>query len=163
MVFDPKSYRLDAFDYAILGVLQTNNRMPLQEIGAIVNLSAAAVQRRVRRMEETKVIQSNVAVIDPAAVGRPITLIVEVLVDTEHADILDAARHEFVSAAEVQQCYYVTGSVDFVLVLTVATMEEYEVLSRRLFLENKNVKHFHTYVVMNRVKAGFTVPVPERD
>jgi DNA-binding Lrp family transcriptional regulator len=160
MSFASKSYSLDSFDFAILRILQQNNRMALQEIGRAVNLSAAAVQRRVRRMEDANIIQANIAMLDPAAVGRPITLIVEVLVDSEHGNLLDAARNDFASAPEVQQCYYVTGAVDFILVLTVSTMEEYESLSRRLFLENTNVKHFHTYVAMNRVKTGVSVPMP---
>ena len=155
-----KSHPLDSFDFAILRILQQNNRTPLAEIGQAVNLSAAAVQRRVRRMEEGNIIQANVAMVDPAAVGRPITLIVEVLVDSEHANLLDAARDEFASAAEIQQCFYVTGAADFILVLTVSSMEEFERLSRRLFLENSNVRHFHTYVVMNRVKTGVSVPLP---
>jgi Lrp/AsnC family leucine-responsive transcriptional regulator len=87
-------------------------------------------------------------------------LIVEVVVDSEHPNLLDAARNDFASAPEVQQCYYVTGAVDFILVLTVSTMEEYESLSRRLFLENTNVKHFQTFVAMNRVKTGVSVPMP---
>jgi Lrp/AsnC family transcriptional regulator, leucine-responsive regulatory protein len=155
----PKPYQLDSYDRAILEILQVNNRTALQEVGKAVNLSAAAVQRRVRRMEEAGIIQANVAIVDPSAVGRPITLIVEVLVDSEQADLLDAARNEFASAPAIQQCYYVTGAIDFILVMTVSTMEEYETLSRRLFLENKNVKHFHTYVAMNRVKTGVSVPV----
>jgi Lrp/AsnC family transcriptional regulator, leucine-responsive regulatory protein len=160
MPFTSKSHSLDSFDFAILRILQQNNRMALQEIGRAVNLSAAAVQRRVRRMEDANIIQANIAIVDPAAVGRPITLIVEVVVDSEHANLLDAARNDFASAPEVQQCYYVTGAVDFILVLTVPTMEEYESLSRRLFLENTNVKHFQTYVAMNRVKTGVSVPMP---
>jgi len=160
MAFGLKSHSLDSFDFAILRILQQNNRMALQEIGRAVNLSAAAVQRRVRRMEDASIIQANIAMVDPAAVGRPITVIVEVVVDSEHANLLDAARNDFASAPEVQQCYYVTGAVDFILVLTVPTMEEYERLSRRLFLENTNVKHFQTYVVMNRVKTGVSVPMP---
>ena len=160
MSFALKSHSLDSFDFAILRILQQNNRMALQEIGRAVNLSAAAVQRRVRRMEDANIIQANIAMVDPAAVGRPITLIVEVVVDSEHANLLDAARNDFASAPEVQQCYYVTGAVDFILVLTVSTMEEYESLSRRLFLENTNVKHFQTYVAMNRVKTGVSVPMP---
>jgi Lrp/AsnC family transcriptional regulator, leucine-responsive regulatory protein len=154
------SHSLDSFDFAILRILQRNNRMALQEIGRAVNLSSAAVQRRVRRMEDANIIQANIAMVDPAAVGRPITLIVEVVVDSEHANLLDAARNDFASAPEVQQCYYVTGAVDFILVLTVSTMEEYESLSRRLFLENTNVKHFQTFVAMNRVKTGVSVPMP---
>ncbi|MBB5054623.1 DNA-binding Lrp family transcriptional regulator [Afipia massiliensis] len=154
-----KSIQLDDFDLAILDQLQINNRTSLQEIGQSVNLSAAAVQRRVRRMEDARVIQSNAAIVDPASVGRPITIIVEVQVDSEHADLMDSARSEFAAAPEVQQCYYVTGAADFILVLTVSTMEEYEQLSRRLFLENKNVRHFNTFVAMNRVKAGLRVPL----
>ena len=71
-----KTRDLDAFDLKILDRLQANNRTSLGEIGKAVNLSAAAVQRRVRRMEDAKIIQANVAVVDPRAVGRPITLIV---------------------------------------------------------------------------------------
>jgi Lrp/AsnC family leucine-responsive transcriptional regulator len=160
MSFALNSRSLDSFDFAILRILQQNNRMALQEIGRAVNLSSTAVQRRVRRMEDANIIQANIAMVDPAAVGRPITLIVEVLVDSEHANLLDAARDDFASAPEVQQCYYVTGAVDFILVLTVSTMEEYESLSRRLFLENTNVKHFQTFVATNRVKTGVSVPMP---
>jgi Lrp/AsnC family leucine-responsive transcriptional regulator len=160
MSFALNSHSLDSFDFAILRILQQNNRMALQEIGRAVNLSSAAVQRRVRRMEDANIIQANIAMVDPAAVGRPITLIVEVVVNSEHANLLDAARNDFASAPEVQQCYYVTGAVDFILVLTVSTMEEYESLSRRLFLENTNVKHFQTFVAMNRVKTGVSVPMP---
>jgi Lrp/AsnC family transcriptional regulator, leucine-responsive regulatory protein len=160
MSFALNSRSLDSFDFAILRILQQNNRMALQEIGRAVNLSSTAVQRRVRRMEDANIIQANIAMVDLAAVGRPITLIVEVVVDSEHANLLDAARDDFASAPEVQQCYYVTGAVDFILVLTVSTMEEYESLSRRLFLENTNVKHFQTFVAMNRVKTGVSVPMP---
>ncbi|MFX8512379.1 Lrp/AsnC ligand binding domain-containing protein, partial [Acinetobacter baumannii] len=78
--------------------------------------------------------------------GRPITIVVEVQIDSEQADLMDSARREFAAAPEVQQCYYVTGAAYFILVLTVSTMEEYEQLSRRLFLENPNVKHFNTFV-----------------
>lgn len=154
-----KSIQLDEFDLAILEELQVNNRTSLQEIGKSVNLSAAAVQRRVRRMEDAHVIQSNVAIVDPASVGRPITIVVEVQIDSEQADLMDSARREFAAAPEVQQCYYVTGAADFILVLTVSTMEEYEQLSRRLFLENRNVKHFNTFVAMNRVKTSLRVPL----
>lgn len=149
-----KNIQLDDFDLAILDRLQINNRTSLQDIGKSVNLSAAAVQRQVRRMEDARVIQSNAAIIDPASVGRPITIVVEVQIDSEQADLMDAARSEFAAAPEVQQCYYVTGAADFILVLTVSTMEEYEQLSRRLFLENKNVKHFSTFIAMNRVKTS---------
>lgn len=151
--------RLDDFDRKILAILQADNKLPLHQIGERVNLSAAAVQRRIRRMETEKIIEANIAVVDPHAVGQFITLIVQVHLDSEQADFLNAARKLFADAPQVQQCYYVTGAADFILIVTVETMEEYAQLSHRLFHENRNVKHFNTSVAMSRVKVGLSVPV----
>ena len=45
-------------------------------------------------MEEAGVIQANVALIDPAQVGQPITIFVEVEMESEGADLIDAAKRE---------------------------------------------------------------------
>lgn len=155
------SITLDSFDLAILDILQRDNTTPQRVIGEAVNLSAPAVQRRIRRMEEAGVIRANVAVIDPTQVGQAITIFVEVEVISETAELIDAAKRVLASIPEVQQCYYVTGEADFVLVLVVPTMASYEALTRRLFFGNNNVKRFRTLVAMDRVKVGLAVPLPE--
>jgi len=149
---------LDAFDLAILNILQKDNTTPQRTIGEAVNLSAPAVQRRIKRLEETGVIEANVAVVNPAKVGQPITIFVEVEVISETTELIDLAKTEFSAAPEVQQCYYVTGEADFILVIVVPTMTDYEALARRLFFGNNNVKKFRTFVAMDRVKVGLTVP-----
>jgi len=150
---------LDSFDLAILDVLQKNNATPQRLIGEMVNLSAPAVQRRIKRLEEAGVIRANVAIIDPDKVGRPLTIFVEVELESERVELIDAAKAGFAALPEVQQCYYVTGEADFILVITVATMAEYEDLTRRLFFANNNVKKFRTIVAMDRVKVGLGVPI----
>jgi len=156
----PKPSELDAFDRAILKVLQLDNRTPLRSIGEQVHLSTAATQRRIRRLEESGVIQANTAVIAPESVGQTITILVEVHAERTHGTDLNAMKRDF-SGPEIQQCYYVTGNADFMLVLTVASMAEYDELARRLFHENRNVKWFNTIVVMDRVKVGLGVPIAE--
>jgi Lrp/AsnC family transcriptional regulator, leucine-responsive regulatory protein len=155
-----KNPELDRFDYAILERLQENTTTPLRAISDQINLSIASVQRRVRRMEEIGVIQANIAVIDPTKIGLPITILVEVHAERTHLEDLIAMKTHL-SGPEVQQCYYVTGDADFVLVVTVATMADYEALATRLFYENKNVKWFRSIVVMDRVKVGLTLPISE--
>lgn len=150
---------LDEFDLKILDILQRNNAVPQREIGEAVNLSAPAVQRRIKRMEESGVIAANVAVVDPEKVGRPITIVIEVEVASEQIELLDAAKASFAAAPEVQQCYYVTGEADFVLIVTVASMAEYEALTRRLFFANPNIRRFRTLVAMDRIKTGMAVPL----
>jgi len=148
---------LDSFDLAILYILQRDNATPQRTIGEAVNLSAPAVQRRIKRMEQAGVIQANCAIVDPAKVGQPTTIFVEVEVVNETVELIDAAKAEFSATPEVQQCYYVTGEADFILVIVVATMADYEALTRRLFFGNSNVKKFRTFVAMDRVKVGLTV------
>ncbi|QFY62992.1 Lrp/AsnC family transcriptional regulator (plasmid) [Rhizobium grahamii] len=155
----PARIALDDFDRKILAILQKDNLTPQRTIGDAVNLSAPAVQRRIKKMTEAGVIQANVAVVDPAALGHPITIFVEVEIISETADQIEDAKREFAATPEIQQCYYVTGEVDFLLVIVVANMAAYEALTKRLFFGNNNVKRFRTFVAMERIKAGLEVPV----
>lgn len=148
---------LDEFDRGILAILQKDNLTPQRTIGDAVNLSAPAVQRRIKKMTEAGVIQANIAIVDPAALGQSITIFVEVEVISETAKEIEGAKREFADAPEVQQCYYVTGEADFVMVVLVPSMTEYEALTRRLFFGNNNVKRFRTLVAMDRVKVGVNV------
>jgi Lrp/AsnC family transcriptional regulator, leucine-responsive regulatory protein len=149
----------DAFDRKILAILQRDAKTPQREISEAVNLSASAVNRRIAAMEEAGVIMAQVSLIDPSKVGRPITVIVEVSVESERLDLLDAVRRRFIACPAVAQVYYVTGEMDFVLILTVVDMSEYEQLTRELFFAEGNVKRFRTLVVMDRAKATMAVPV----
>jgi Lrp/AsnC family leucine-responsive transcriptional regulator len=151
---------LDEFDREILTILQKDNLTPQRTIGEAVNLSAPAVQRRIKKMTEAGVIQANVAIVDPAALGHPITIFVEVEVISETSEQIESAKHEFAATPEIQQCYYVTGEADFVLVIVVPSMSAYEALTKRLFFGNNNVKRFRTFVAMDRIKTGLEVPVP---
>lgn len=150
---------LDAFDRRILGLLQTNNRMPQREISEAVNLSSSAVNRRIAAMEAAGVIMAHTAVINRHAVNQSITVIVQVTLETERLDLLDEARQRFVAHPNVQQVYYVTGEADFVLIVNVADMTEYEQLTRTLFFSGGNVKKFQTQVAMGVAKATLFVQV----
>lgn len=150
---------LDSFDLAILAILQKDAATPQRAIGEAVNLSAPAVQRRIKRLQETGVIQASVAVVDPAKLGQAITVLVEIEMASELASEVDAAKRAFTAAAQVQQCYYVTGEFDFLLVVLVPDMAAYEALTRKLFFGNNNVKRFRSLVAMDRVKVGLSVPL----
>ncbi|NOW45784.1 DNA-binding Lrp family transcriptional regulator [Novosphingobium sp. SG751A] len=150
---------LDAFDLAILRIIQQDNKRPQREIAQAVNLSAAAVQRRIAAMEEAGVIAANVALVAPDALALPITAIVEVHLRDERAATVDAAKALFCAAQEVQQCYYVTGGISFVLVIISQDMRAYEALTRRLFSESDLVQRFHTLVALDRVKTGMMLPI----
>ena len=151
---------LDAFDRAILRIVQRDNKTPQRQIAETVNLSAAAVQRRIAAMEDAGVIARNVAVIDPDALSLAITAIVEVHLRDERASTVDTAKALFCDTPEVQQAYYVTGGVSFVLVILSRDMHEYVALTRRLFEENDAVDRYRTLIALDRVKAETTLVIP---
>ncbi|CCF98389.1 MULTISPECIES: Lrp/AsnC family transcriptional regulator [Ralstonia solanacearum species complex] len=150
---------LDSYDRKLLRLLQENNKLSQRDLADAVNLSASAVNRRIAALEEAGVIRANVSVVDAAALGRPITILVEVKLENERLDLLDEVCNRFVSRPEVQQVYYVSGDYDFLLVLNVRSMSEYEALTRELFLVSGNVKSFKTQVAMRRAKVTLNVAI----
>ena len=150
---------LDNYDKRILAEVQKDARIPQGELGLRVNLSAAAVNRRLKRLTDQHVIEKYTAVIAPNAVGYGLTIVVTVEVESEQIDLLDAMKRTFGACPQVQQCYYVAGEWDFVLIFTVRDMDQYNALTRSLFFSNNNVKRFKTLVAMHRVKVGLDLPI----
>lgn len=150
---------LDNFDLAILRILQTDCTVPQRMIGEKVNLSAASVQRRIKRMEAEGVIVAQAARLNPARVGLPLTIIVEVELKVETGGKIDDIKRQFLNAPEIQQCYYVTGETDFVLIVIVESMLAYEELTQRLFFSNDDIRKFKTFVTMDRTKVDMSLNI----
>ncbi|MBX3598416.1 MAG: Lrp/AsnC family transcriptional regulator, partial [Rhizobiaceae bacterium] len=122
-------------------------------------LSPSACLRRLNRLRETNVIEAEIAVVSPAAVGHRLTMVVEVSLERERPDIISDFKKAMRRTPEVIQCYYVTGEVDFILIVAVHSMSDYEAFTNDFLFNNKNIKRFNTLVVMDRVKVGLAVPI----
>lgn len=151
--------RYDRTDARILDIVQKNNRLTSDMIGELAGLSATACQRRLKRLRSEGIIESDVSIVSPKAVGRPIQMLVSVTLERERSDIIDKFKKAIKSSVDVVNGFYVTGDADFILYVTARTMEDYEQFTRRFFYENSDIKGFKTMVIMDRVKAGFAIPI----
>ncbi|MDQ3743021.1 MAG: Lrp/AsnC family transcriptional regulator [Acidobacteriota bacterium] len=155
---------MDFYDLKILNILQHDARLTAEKIAERVGLSPSAIHRRVKRLREEGVIEAEVAVISPEAAGLKLTAIVEVTMQRERP--LSRPQEEFrrlvLDTPEVMQCYHVTGNADFVLLVVTKDIQEYEALTRRLFVDNPNVRGYSTSIVMRRVKSGLTIPLADK-
>ncbi len=88
-----------------------------------MHLSTPAVQRRIKRLQDSGVISANAAVVAAAKVGRPLTIIVEVRVVSEQRDHVAPFKRRVQDDPAVQQCYSITGDGDFLLLVSAASME----------------------------------------
>lgn len=145
---------IDAFDRQILALYQRNTRVPSEQIGALVGLSAAAVQRRLKRLRESGVILAEVASLDCQKLGLGVTALVHVDLVDESARAIQAFRDKVTTRSEVQQCYGVAGVVDYVLVVIVSDLAAYEVFCNECLLHEANVRSFTTHIVLDAVKRG---------
>ncbi|MDH2405279.1 Lrp/AsnC family transcriptional regulator [Bradyrhizobium sp. SSUT18] len=150
---------LDRIDVRLLDLVQRNNRLSSEELGAKVGLSASGVQRRLKRLRSEGVIEADVSIICPKSVGRNVTVLILISFESDRADVVDRFKRAICKMTEVMSGFYVTGQTDFVLLVTANNMEEYDRFTRRLAHENPDIKRFETMVVLNRVKVGFTLPI----
>lgn len=153
---------LDHFDMALLDAVQRDASTSQIDLGAKVNLSSAAVNRRLKKMSIDGVIRGTIAQVNAEMLGYTLTIITEVEVESERLDMLDDMKKTFLACPQIQQCFYVAGGCDFVLIVLVKNMEEYTQLTRELFFESNNVKRFKTLVSMSNVKTGMFVPTSDR-
>src|SRR5271169_6704482 len=113
---------MDRIDRKILSLFQHDTRRIAESIGAEVGLSAAAVQRRLKRLRKEGAIRAEVAQLDNNAMGVPITCIITLSMAAAPAQ-LERFKRQMRAVPEVQQLYHVTGSKDFIAVVTAESME----------------------------------------
>jgi Lrp/AsnC family leucine-responsive transcriptional regulator len=151
---------LDRFDRQLLSLVQDDSAQTAERLAEQVGLSASAVQRRLKRLREEGVIVRDAAVVDPRKVGRPTYFVVSVQVEGERPELLAQLREWLAARDQIQQIFYVTGDVDFVLIVTAPDTESYEALMARMIAEHPNVRRFTTSVVLSVAKQGLKIPIP---
>lgn len=153
------SVELDKITRRILALLQQNNQLTSEEIGEAVGISASTVQRRIKYLRESKIIERDVSILSPELLGRRLMAVIQIEMERENPNVLGELKKAMSGRPEVMQCYYVTGEADFIAIVTFADMLEFEKFCEEHLLGNKNIKRFHTSVVVSRVKVGLAVPI----
>lgn len=152
MAKDMSRTPLDDLDRRILNALQEDNRLSFAELAERVASSAASCMRRVRRLREEGVIVADIALVDPQAVGKSLTVVVNIELESERLDFIDAFKREMRGAPEVTQCYMVTGDADFVVVVVVEDVAAFETFTKERLYANPNIRKFRSMIMLDRVK-----------
>ena len=154
---------LDKLDRAILRGLQENGRETYETIGAQVGLSPSAVLRRVRRLEEARVIDRYVALVKPESVGLGLTAYLfvrlEKYTESHNRNPMDVFRASVQAWPEVVECAALTGEMDYLLRVVVADMAHYSRFIMDTLLKHPSVEDCKTSFVLDRVKSTTAVPV----
>ena len=148
---------LDPLDKALLERLQQNNQATFSELSESVGLSISAVRRRVNRLRSTGVIEADVSIVAPSAIG--IQAVVEVIFENESVEGDEAFREQIAACPEVSQCYAVSGDIDYILIVHLPNLGSYEEWGKRVLMSNPQIRRYQTHLVWKRVKFTTALPV----
>ena len=143
---------LDELDRRILNAMQEDASRTNNELAALVHASPPTCLRRVKRLADAGVIERQVALLAADKVGAGLTAIVEITLDHQAAERMDAFEALAAREAAVMQCYRVSPGPDFVLVVQVADMPAYHALAHRLFAAHANVRNVRSFFSIHRSK-----------
>jgi len=152
------AHQLDKIDRAILRILQTDTTLSVDEISAAVHLSRNACWRRIKTMEQSGVIKGRVALVDPASVGVPLTVMVLINTNAHDANWLKQFQATLQSFPEIVGAYRMTGDLDYVLRVRVADVPAYDAFYKRL-TSRISVSDISASFVMEEIKETTAVPL----
>ena len=151
---------LDEIDLRLLDALQQDASLSNVALAERVNVSPPTCLRRVKRLTEEGWIERQVAVLSRNKLGHGLQAIVEVTLDRQGAELLDAFEERAVAEAAVQQCWRVSPGPDFVLVVHAPDMPGYLALTQRLFTQDANVRNVKAFFATRRAKFGTQIILP---
>ncbi len=122
---------LDATDRRILTALQRDGRMTNADLSEIVNLSPSACHRRVQRLEEDGFIAGYVALLDPRRLGKPTTVFVEITLQGQADDLLDAFETAVARVPDILECHLMAGTADYLLKILAEDTEDFARIHRQ--------------------------------
>lgn len=150
---------LDRTDLRILRELQRDGRMPVVELADKVSLSPTACQRRLRKLEDSGVIERYAAVLNPAALGQTIQAFVRVSIERQSKDVAEAFEAAIKRQPEVRACYVMTGDLDFLLHVLVPDLQAFAEFSMKVLIGLPGVKDVRSSLVLEAVKQDEGVPL----
>jgi Lrp/AsnC family transcriptional regulator, leucine-responsive regulatory protein len=121
-----KEKDLDALDRAILGALLEDGRLSQVELVERIPLSATAIARRIRALEERGVIQGYQARISRQALGLTMTVIVQISLKSQNEDLLKAFEEAIASAPSVVSCHLMSGEDDYLVTVLARDLADFE-------------------------------------
>ena len=147
---------LDEIDLILLESMQTDSSLSNLTLAARAHISPPTCLRRVKRLRDAGLIEREIALLSPdklaSIVGHGLSAIVEITLDRQGSEYLNAFEARVIADEAVQQCYRVSPGPDFILLVHVADMPRYLELAQRLFTSDANVRNVKAFFSLKRSK-----------
>ncbi len=150
---------LDQLDRRILAVLQKQGRISNAELSETVNLSASACHRRVQRLESDGYIRNYVALLDARKLGVPTTVFVEITLQTQADEVLEAFEKAVARIPDVLECHLMAGTADYILKVVAENTDDFARIHRQHLTRLPGVAQMQSSFALRTVFKTTALPV----
>ncbi len=145
---------MDIIDVRILEVLQDNARVSISELSRRVNLSLSAVSERLKKLENSNIIESYTAILDAKRMGKDLSVVISIGLESTSDT---KSFLEFVeSEPEILECHYITGEYDYMLKVTTSSTHTLELIMNKI-KSFSGIKRTQTNVILSTTKLMHSV------
>jgi len=150
---------LDDLDREVLRQLQGDARITIVELSNRLKLSAPGLQKRMRKLEQRGAIERYAAIVNRKAVGLDLLCFVQVLLAHHRPDSVERFPARIRRFPEVLECHYLTGEIDYLLKVVVATHDQLERFLFDKLMKVAGVDRLRTSIVLKELKASTALPI----
>jgi DNA-binding Lrp family transcriptional regulator len=151
--------KFDSTDIQILNLLQQDSTLTIKEISTKINLSITPVHDRIKRLEQSKIIEKYVAILNKKKVGKGLVIYCNVTLDKQRQETFSEFNEAIKKMPEVLECSLVSGNFDYFLKIVAADMESYNTFYQSKLAVLSCVSQIHSFFVMDEVKSTTMVMV----
>ncbi|AHM59901.1 transcriptional regulator [Flammeovirgaceae bacterium 311] len=154
------NYKLDQIDRKILEILQINAKITNAQLSKEVGLSPAPTLERVKKLEQTGIIESYHAKLDPAKIGLGVSTFVHVGLKGHNKENIEVFLSAIRGIDEIIECHHVTGTGDFILRVIAKDITSYQRLMLEKVSEIPVVDNLQSMVILSTFKEKKSMPLP---
>lgn len=151
-------YKLDPIDLKILKLLQENSKITNLELSKQIGLSPAPTLERVKKLEQSEIIESYHAKVNSNKLGLNVGTFILINLAWQKENALDNFIEKIQTIPEVTECYIITGDGDFLLRVICKDIPAYEQLLFKRLSQIEEVERLKTFMTLSKVKKSKLLP-----
>lgn len=155
---NPVSHKLDSVDLRILHILQENSKITNLDLSKKIGLSPAPTLERVKKLENSGIIESYHAQVNPQSIGLSVQTFVLVSLAWQKENALDNFIQKVNQIDEIVECYIITGEADFLMKIVCADIPSYEKLLFKTLSKIDEIERLKTLMTLSTVKDVRILP-----
>lgn len=153
------NFNLDRTDLKILRTLQENAKITNLQLSAEIGLSPAPTLERVKKLENAKLIRGYYTQLDAEALGIGISAIIQITLTRQIENAIANFKQEINKIPEIMECYQVTGNADYVLIVMMKDIRDFESLISQKLSKMEEIGQMQTMIVLSKPKDSKVLPI----